>query len=169
MSLAQSGPVAHSMQPANVTIRPAHFAAASIWCDCIARVLGVPVRPRCNASVVLVPALLCPQMRWQALLRGMRSHGLSWLLAGVLLGERRYMGGAQIQCPHNVLVESNESSLAMLRQSFATGPEDNGQHELLRPSGRHGQSATGSGQNSTKFSGSEVVQVTRERTSFMPV
>ena len=169
MSLAQSRPVAHWMQPATVTIRPAHFAAASIWCDCIARVLGVPVRPRWNASVVLVPALLCPHVPWQALLRGLRSHGLSWLLPGVLLGERRYMGGAQIQCLHNVLVESNESSLAMLRQSAATGAGDNGQQELLRPCGRHGQSATGSGQNSTKFSGDEVVQAARERTSFMPV
>ena len=96
------------------------------------------MRPRWNASVVLVPALLSSQMQWQALLRGMRSHGLSWLLAGVLLGERRYMGGAQIQCLRNVLVESNEGSLAMLRQSAATGAGDNDQQELLRPCRRHG-------------------------------
>ena len=127
------------------------------------------MRPQWNASVVLVPALLSSQMQWQALLRGMRSHGLSWLLAGVLLGERRYMGGAQIQCLRNVLVESNEGSLAMLRQSAATRAGDNDQQELLRLWVGTRHLATGSGQSSTKFSRDEMAHATSEGASFILV
>ena len=48
------------------------------------------------------------------------------------------MGGAQIQCLRNVLVGSNEDSLAILRQSAATRAGDNDKQELLRPCRRHG-------------------------------